>query len=155
MEVAQLLADNMKWLETQAQWFCRCSEDAKEIMAQTMLRCLESAGSFDSCRAFRPWAKTVMRHVSADHFRRNRYIPVPDPLIFARQYFTNITESDIIAADINEIIASMAKKSESARCLRLYLLGYSYKEIATIQNISIGTVKSRLNSARKKLRNYL
>ena len=35
--------------------------------------------------------------------------------------------------------------------VQLFLDGYSYKEIADKENITIGTVKSRIHSARKKL----
>lgn len=154
MEVAALIASNMQWMRRQAAWFCHNTDEADEIMSETILRCLESASSFESGRAFRPWAKAIMNHISIDYFRKNRYIPFEERYIAEDKDCCNNTESEIHYNEICRILNLMAGRSRCVRCLMLYLDGYTYKEIAEREQISIGTVKSRLNSARTNLRNY-
>lgn len=44
------------------------------------------------------------------------------------------------------------KYSGKGEALRLYVEGYEYKEISELTGINNGTIKSRINSARKLLR---
>ncbi|NND32140.1 MAG: hypothetical protein HKN76_06065, partial [Saprospiraceae bacterium] len=52
--------------------------------------------------------------------------------------------------DLLEIAQSVGKKSYHA--FKLYHYGYTYKEIAAILDIAIGTVKSRINFLRSKVK---
>lgn len=55
--------------------------------------------------------------------------------------------------DVREAINTLPAKQKDAVLLREK--GYKVREIAEIQKVSDGTVKSRLNYARKKVNAYL
>jgi RNA polymerase sigma-70 factor (ECF subfamily) len=58
-------------------------------------------------------------------------------------------EGYIAEKDINQQLDSL--ENEYKVPFKMYFEGYKYKEIATSLNIPIGTVKSRIFIARKKL----
>jgi RNA polymerase sigma factor (sigma-70 family) len=55
--------------------------------------------------------------------------------------------------DVREVVNALPAKQKEAVLLREK--GYKVKEIAVIQKVSEGTVKSRLNYARKKVNAYI
>ena len=56
---------------------------------------------------------------------------------------------------ILSVIRECGRKSKCIECVLLYAKGYSYDEISCMLNIPIGTVKSRISSGRKILRDNL
>lgn len=67
-------------------------------------------------------------------------------------------EEAVMRQDLAQLLEAGIAKLPTGQRLVLVLSdveGFSYDEIATITGISLGTVKSRLNRARSKLRDYL
>ena len=57
--------------------------------------------------------------------------------------------------DVLEAIHRSARVSIGVRCVILYAKGYSYEEIADIDGIKLGTVKSRIVAGRAVIREAL
>jgi RNA polymerase sigma-70 factor (ECF subfamily) len=69
--------------------------------------------------------------------QKPKYLPPP---------VTNSSETSLILKDTLEFI-----NKEHGDCLGLYAVGYQYKEIANILNLSMSTVKTRIYRLRKRL----
>ena len=84
--------------------------------------------------------------------KRKRELPLNEAVTEAVE-----TTPDFVKEEYLELYESMKKLMEKDRiCVQLfYMEGYSVKEIATILHIPEGTVKSRLNRARKQLKSNL
>ena len=62
---------------------------------------------------------------------------------------SNCTAHSILFDDLVSTIQRCAKKSRCIDSVMYYASGYSYDEISEILNIPVGTVRSRISSARK------
>jgi RNA polymerase sigma-70 factor (ECF subfamily) len=61
---------------------------------------------------------------------------------------------DIVGNDIERALASLAENQREALLL-VVLEGLTYREVADLQGVSIGTVTSRLARARNEIKNVL
>ena len=136
------------------------SSDAEDLLQQTFFRVYKK--SLDNCRieSFSSWIFTVAANLARDELRRRARI--------GRKTFTlddgyAETIADRKAKTVEEVAhAELRERIEWAvgcldeRYRAVFVLrdieGMSYEEIARVLRIRIGTVKSRLNRARLKLR---
>lgn len=135
-------------------WLGAKKEEAEDIVQSCFLKFLEQAPDYDHQRSFKVWIFVVLK---------NRWLN--DQRGIARR---KANEADFEAAEI--IDESMVREDSNARKLALvqkaieylpkeqaeiialkYSSNFSLDEIKDIQNIPIGTVKSRLFNAVKKL----
>lgn len=111
---------------------------------------------------FSSWLLTITRNTAIDALRkqsRNSRFSVVPPLILHE--LTHETpnllsrlEHEEIASTLNNSMSEL--KSEQLELLQLtYWQGYTLSEVATMKNLPIGTVKSRLHSTLKMLRGQL
>jgi len=143
-----------------ARWLCRSPGDADDVVQEAFLRAYRA---FDSLRGpdARAWLLAIVRncHLSALAERRRRgheplaeeheadsqaaVAPLPDP------------ERDSIERDarrmLERLIAGLAPEHREVLLLR-ELEDMSYREIATVTAVPIGTVMSRLARARAALK---
>jgi RNA polymerase sigma-70 factor (ECF subfamily) len=131
----------------------RAAEDAAQ---DAMERAIRSFASYDPDRAkFSTWLVAIARNSWLDAMRKNRRAgPMPE----------NAGEEDGGAADPyaeliegDELLSALGKLDARARTpvTMCYMLGYSYEEIAGHMKIPLGTVKSRISNALKRLRKEL
>ena len=124
-------------------------------MQEACLRAYRAIGRFRGGDA-RPWLLTIVRNVCFSQLRRNRNRPEPAPF----DEDTHGSNGD--PAAVNAVACSRSCQPCSAGLNRLpaefremivlhELEGLSYREIATVAEIPIGTVMSRLARARRKL----
>ena len=142
-----------------ARWLTRNDQDAQDVVQEAYLRALRS---FDRYRGGNPrsWLLTIVRNTCYTWLRRNRApaagalgptdagrMDVPaDP--------AGQPEAQVIrAADrrvLQEALELLPEEFREALVLR-ELEGFSYKEIADITDVPLGTVMSRLARARQQL----
>jgi RNA polymerase sigma-70 factor (ECF subfamily) len=144
-----------------ARWLTRNEHDAEDVVQESYLRALEAFESFQAERAGRPWLLRIVRNTCYTWLRKNR----PAELL------TGIDESaeDAIAAGADAETALIEKATSQLvrRALedvaveyREVLIlreweGQSYKEIAQIVGVPLGTVMSRLARGRRELQKRL
>jgi len=133
----------------------RSSEAAKDVVQEVLLTVARKLGRLKDPVAFPKWAYQILHRRGVDYQRkeirrREREASGADPAT---------VDADIgTAADtsqrVNEALTGLGELSYNVIHLH-YLHGLSLKEIATICGIPEGTVKSRLHTARGKLKQLL
>ncbi|MFT9850119.1 sigma-70 family RNA polymerase sigma factor [Aneurinibacillus sp. REN35] len=130
--------------------------DVEDVIQDIYIQLYRSLVGFDQTRSFLPWLMgIVMRQVSA--YRRKRWMRFriakkaelqPQPM---ESDFTNDVINKLANKHLRTAIDLLPYKLKQVIILR-YLHDHSQEEIAIILDIPIGTVKSRINAALKKLR---
>jgi len=156
------------WLFTGALRLSRCSEDAEDLVQDTMLRAYAGFGSFEEDTNLKAWLYRIMHNAWIDRHRKKQrqIVEVAVDDIDERQLGVGAhTSTAMSSAEVavleslpdNEIQAALLSLREETRMVIYYadVEGFSYKEIAWIMNIPFGTVVSRLHRGRRRLRTAL
>lgn len=135
---------------------------AEEIVAETFLAAVAGWARFDPGRGeVRPWLFGILTHRISRHRRDEAaYLNVlaglpGEPMV------EDIAErvADMVSADSNgaSLAAALAELSAGDRDTLLLLAwaDMSYAEIAAALGIPIGTVRSRINRARRVMRSHV
>jgi len=132
------------------------TEKAKDLLQETYLKALTYKDKYTEVANFKAWAFTIMKNTFINNYRKS----VRENTIFFKienlSLLTNLQESqlerpdsEIASGEINNEIEAL--DDEFKIPFRMHAEGYKYKEIAQSLNLKIGTVKSRIFFARRKL----
>lgn len=152
--IDDLILSNYEWLFAKARKLCFDEEDAEDLVADTVLRLLESSSRFDSRREFRPWAQTVMHNLRFTQLSRKKrieFMPLADydiPMLLT-------PEEETQATIVRGMIEKLAEDFNSVRCVQLYVDGYTVSEISAMMGTLPATTRSRLFAGRKRIRESL
>lgn len=127
--------------------------DCEDAVQEAILKAYAGKEKLNKPQYFKTWLVRIVLNECYSFLRkRRRELPLNEAL-------TETTKmADIyIKEEYLELYESLKQLTEKDRiCVQLrYLEGYSVKEIAQIFRIPEGTVKSRLNRARKQLKSNL
>jgi RNA polymerase sigma-70 factor (ECF subfamily) len=139
-----------------ARWLTRNEHDAEDVVQEALLRALRF---FDGFRGgdTRSWVLTVVRHTCYTWLQRNR------PLALVSDFDVEALGLESDAPDPEAMLQQEADSERLRRGLEQLPLefrevlvlreleGLSYKEIAKVTNVPLGTVMSRLSRARDRL----
>ena len=132
----------------------------EDVAQETFLRVFRALPKFDRAGPARlsTWILTIASHRTIDELRRRKLDTRPfDPArpdVEAGDRADEAAERKLLARVISHAVEELAPEYKAAFVLREYH-GLEYAEIATVLGIDLGTVKSRLNRARRKLREAL
>lgn len=137
------------------------SELAADLTQDTFIEILQTIGKLEEPAAFVTWSKQIAYHKCTAYFRKRKELLADenedghslfDDLQEERTEF--IPDEALNQADLRSTIQAMVdrlpEEQKTALLLR-YFNEISVKEIAKIQGVSEGTVKSRLNYGRKAI----
>jgi RNA polymerase sigma-70 factor (ECF subfamily) len=135
------------------------AEQARDVAQQTFVQAWRHADSFEPGRDFAPWLATIARRAAIDVLRAERRRPTT-PLETVDAGDDALTAPPPSAEQLEavwEVRAAVDALDESDReIVRLqYLHGHTQAEIAERLGIPIGTVKSRVHRAHRRLANRL
>lgn len=131
------------------------TEDAQDLLQETMLRILTNAEMYSMDCSFKAWCYTIMRNTFLNSIRKRgvemKYFEKCD---FAWDY---IALQELIAADAESSYKDTcdilnALPIEYSLPFKLFISGYRYLEIADKLNLPLSTVKNRIHIARSRLR---
>ena len=136
--------------------------DAEDLVQETCMRAFQAIEQLRQPEAARAWLFAILRSVFLRHAERSAMRPTPaNPEIletFARSADFAGMHQEISSRrhtsaleDIRESILGLAVPFREAIVLA-HVGGFSYKEMAHILEVPIGTVMSRLHRARRLLR---
>lgn len=132
--------------------FLRNESEAEDASQEIFLKVYRSIHRLNDVRAFPAWFKKVITTVCLDRLKTKQPELVPESTLES----VLTTTSDHWDRDI-QLREALGKLSQEERKLITLVdwQGYSYQEIAAIAEIPLGTVKSRLHTARMHLRTLL
>jgi RNA polymerase sigma-70 factor (ECF subfamily) len=136
---------------------CRVGRDAAlDVASETFAQALRSIGRLDPDREPRPWlfgiAANVLRHHSRAEARRlGAYARVERPTGPSSRGDEHMTDH---SGAIVEALSALTPEDRETILLFAWA-DLSYDEIADALGIPVGTVRSRINRARRLLRNSL
>ena len=147
-----------------AVWLAGSRADAEDIVQEAMLRAYKYLDRF-SGSAFRPWLLAIVRNTAMTWLKRNRsgkVVFVPD---FQEEREADATAPQVespenamlqrdLADEVNRAVTALPSEFREVIVLR-ELHELSYKEIAAVIDVPIGTVMSRLSRARRLLMDAL
>ena len=131
--------------------------DSQDLVQIASMKAYRGLHTFREGSNLKSWIFTILKnaYITSYHKKRKRNLiaaPVEDLQHLAVQNRTvdNSGICNLRLDEINQCIKDLSPKSKTP--FILYIKGYPYKEIADLLNIPLGTVKSRINFARKKLK---
>ncbi|MBL4585490.1 MAG: RNA polymerase sigma factor [Flavobacteriales bacterium] len=132
------------------------SDDAKDLLQETMVKALTYQSKYTPNTNFKAWLHTIMKNTFINQYRKmkraNTVITTKDDvevLDFVPASVEHTPDSTLAAKEINKVIDSLDNNTRIP--FTMHLKGFKYKEIAAELNIPIGTVKSRIFFAKQSL----
>jgi RNA polymerase sigma factor (sigma-70 family) len=142
-------------LHSFAMSFTRNNEDARDLTQETMLKAITYRNYYAPQTNFKAWVFTIMRNIFINQYRRK----VKSGTIFDHSQdlyllnqpgdSLNSPVQEIAIKEINSHINGLEEEYKVP--FKMHFKGFKYKEISEKLGIPIGTVKSRIFIARKKL----
>ena len=135
----------------------------EDVFQETFLQLFISRDSFDTARPLRPWLFTIAANKAKDALRKQQRIAaiaigtIAEPQEMSFDDVLNTISSDNrvpyddlekgeTASRVRQVIADLPENLREIMILA-YFNKFSYKQMAQILGIPIGTVKSRLHTA--------
>jgi RNA polymerase sigma-70 factor (ECF subfamily) len=143
-----------------ARWLVRNTHDAEDIVQEAYLRAFKFFGSFQGGDS-RAWVLKIVRNTSYSFLEKNRLVDLAEE--FDETIHTAIAELPgaeaalLQSADsrmLRDALEELPVTFREVVVLR-ELEGMSYKEIAEVMDVPIGTVMSGLARGRSQLRERL
>jgi RNA polymerase sigma-70 factor (ECF subfamily) len=137
-------------LRRYARALTRDTETADDIVQDTLVRALRSEHLFYGGDV-RAWLYTILTNLNRNRLRTLSRRPT---LISIKDSDATMAASDTGSRDIARALDDLAEDQRSALLL-VVLEGLTYREVADVQGVPIGTVMSRLARARTQIKAYL
>jgi len=154
------LLPHMRAAYNLARWLTRTDQDAEDVVQEAYLRAVRFFGGFRGGDA-KAWLLTIVRNASHSAWQRGRGAGATVPLD------EDTPEVEDAALGPEDLLLQKASRQEVREALDALpvefrevlvlreLEGLSYKEMAEVTQVPIGTVMSRLARARARLRRGL
>jgi RNA polymerase sigma-70 factor (ECF subfamily) len=132
-------------------------DDADDVQQEVWLAVYRGIASVENAGAFRTWLFRATRHRAMDFLRRRKrereVFADPDPE-FPEPAVSAGADGALDSLISDEVLARLATAHREVLMLR-YRDDMSYAEIAMVTGCPIGTVRTRLHHARRKLQHLL
>ena len=135
-------------------------EEAQDLVQDTTLKALHNEEKFVDNTNFKGWMLTIMRNIFINNYRKsareNTMVDSSEDLFhlnLSQESGLETPEGAYACNEISSIIANFS--AEFREPFAMHVAGYKYEEIADKLDMPLGTVKSRIFFARKKLRDLL
>ncbi|MFQ6048793.1 MAG: RNA polymerase sigma factor [Phycisphaerae bacterium] len=132
----------------------RQPEDAMDLTQETFIRALERLGQFDGRSSIGTWLYRVAVNRGLEFLRAERRMGHNLRGLSRPEAVGSQQERADERMDVQQALAELAPTDRAVLILR-YQQGLCYEEIAEVLNCRPGTVASRLNRARQRLRQKL
>ncbi len=123
----------------------------EDLVQETFVRVLRALPSFDPAgpASLSTWMLTIATRLALNELRRQ-----PMPAIHVSEFADSEVERRQLGNTIATAVAKLPDDQRAVLVLREYH-GLDYNQIATVLDLELGTVKSRMSRARAALREHL
>lgn len=135
-------------------------DDAQDLLQETTLRALNNKEKYYENVNFKGWVFTIMHNIFVNNYRRivrsQTIIDQTDNLYhlnMPQDSGFNSPEGSYTTAEITRVINNFSDEYKVP--FNMHLEGFKYEEIAQSLGLPIGTVKSRIFFARRRLQELL
>lgn len=135
-------------------------DDAYDLLQDTMLKVLDNEEKFAENVNFKGWVFTIMRNIFINNYRKKvRSATIIDStedfyhLNLSQESGFETPEGSYATKEITAVINTFTDEYKVP--FTMYIAGYKYSEIAEKLSLPLGTVKSRIFFARKRLQKIL
>jgi len=131
-------------------------EDALDLVQETSFKALKNRNRLHNNDHIRAWLYTILKNTYINYLRssHNRQLTHDSEELnnYAAPYggSNGAPYDQLEKKELYEIIGMLPGAYEQP--IKMFLSGYSYKEIAKQMDIPIGTVKSRIHLGKKQIR---
>lgn len=128
-------------------------QDCADAVQEGILKAYMQRNKLREIKYFKTWLVRIVINECYGMLRRNCKLQrFEENIVENKSYFGNYIKEEYL--DLYQAISRLEEK-EKICILLFYMEDYSVAEIADVLKIPVGTVKSRLNRGRKKLKDYL
>ena len=138
-------------LRRYARALTRDSDIADDLVQDTLVRALRSEHLFHGGDV-RSWLYTILTNLNRNRLRSLARRPALSPI--EENDAPDLAGPEAGGRDIERALATLVEDQRNALLL-VVLEGLSYREVAEVQGVPIGTVMSRLARARVQIKSYL
>ena len=137
---------------------------AQDLVQDTVLKAYRAWDNFEKGTNCRAWLTTILRNTFINNLRRRQKRPAPVDFdeVAERSVFVELQSPDTQAGFFDrivddEVVRAIEELSEDFRVPLILadLEGLGYQAISELLDIPVGTVKSRLFRARRRLQHRL
>lgn len=158
-EYSELVRLNMKRAYFSALGFLGSHDDAMDASQEAFLRALKHYPKFDKTKKFFTWYYKILRNLCLNKIRDKKRKNEVELLEISEtadkeSNVSTIMERNELKANVEDALMKLDSEDREI-IIQKEFENNSYKEIAAMFNIPIGTVMSRLFYARKKLARLL
>lgn len=149
----ELIAHFERPLFYYARRLVRSQEDAVQVLQDTWVRAFHSLPSLDDPARLAPWLYTLARRAASAYRaegKRREALEAPETLPLEIE----AEGSDDIAGSVHAALGRLGPESREVLTL-FYLDDLSLADMAAVIGIPLGTVKSRIHTAKRELRDVL
>jgi len=148
----ELLVSQLEVLKEMAVHFVRDQKEIEDLCQDTLLKALRFYEKFNMDTCIRKWLFTIMRNTFINLVNRasmGRNIDLALQTEMKGKYAVNLAFFNLTKDDIEHAISKLAPAVREP--IRMFNSGYKYWEIAEAGALPIGTVKTRIRTARISL----
>jgi RNA polymerase sigma-70 factor (ECF subfamily) len=138
-------------LRRYARALTRNTDTADDLVQDTLVRALRSEHLFHGGE-IRSWLYTILTNLNRNRLRSLARRPVLSSI--EENDAPDLAGPEAGGRDIERALATLVEDQRAALLL-VVLEGLSYREVAEVQGVPIGTVMSRLARARAQIKSYL
>ncbi len=158
-EFLELWAENEKYLKYKSLELERFNEDnAKDLMQDTLLKACSKFDTWKPNFKFSTWVFRIMKNTYIDKYRKVKdchFNVLDNETINFSEVLLDRKDNDIDAGihfDELMIHAETILSDNIKKSFKLWIDSYSYEEISKKLNQPLGTVKTNVFNARKKIK---
>jgi len=151
---------NIIALENFAKKLTRNKVEAEDLVQETAIKAYRGMHTFKEGTSFKSWSFTILKNTFITKYNKKKKrnvvnAPIEDfsYALSSKHAVRNDAVSKLKVKEIKGCIKQLSTKSKLP--FLMHIEGYQYNEIADSLDIPIGTVKSRINYARTKLKTIL
>lgn len=133
--------------------YLRHKQNAEDALQASFEKALKNRDQLRDPKKIKSWlARIVINECNQNHRARKRQSEIRQRV--EQNFCSSLDEDYVKSMELKDALLLLSEEERNLISLK-YLLGYRQKEIASILDMPVGTVKSRLSRSLNKLREIM